>query len=86
MKTEVIKRDGTIEKYDEGHVTKVAVACGLKPEEAQALAESVTIWIKDNSLSKVTSLQIRDIFLEDLKKINKSAADLFLWYEETKNN
>jgi len=86
MKIEVVKRDGTVEIYDEAKIIKVAMACGLDLEHAQALAASVTKWIKGNSLSKVTSLQIRDAFLEDLKKVNESAADLFLWYEQTKDN
>lgn len=85
MKIEVAKRNGTIEDYDESKIVKVVVATGLEPEQAQTLAVNVTKWIKDNSLSKVTSLQIRDQVVEGLKKVNKYSANLFVWYEETKN-
>lgn len=85
MKVEVIKRDGTIEGYDEAKIVKVVIATGLEPEQARTLAVNVTKWIRDNSLSKVTSLQIRDKVVEGLKQVDKYSANLFAWYEETKD-
>jgi len=85
MKTKVEKRDGSLEDYDEAKIVKVAIATGLDAEKSQTLASDITKWIKDNSLSKVTSLQIRDQFLSDLKKVNGAAADLYLWYEDGKD-
>lgn len=86
MKIEVVKRDGAIEYYDESKVERVAIACGLNVTDAENLAANITSQIKQNFSSRVTSLQIRDMFLEDLKKINKAAADLFIWYEDSKDN
>jgi len=86
MKVDVVKRDGTLEVYDESKIVRVAEATGLDNIHAQAVAKDVTEWIKSNSLLKVTSLQIRDAVLSNLKKINEASADLFTWYEGTKDN
>ncbi len=86
MNVNVVKRDGTLEVYDETKIVRVAEAAGLDGVHAQTVAIYVTEWIKSNSLIKVTSLQIRDVVLGNLKKIDKAAADLFVWYEETKDN
>lgn len=85
MDTKVIKRDGTFEEYDEAKVMKVAVACGLEAEQAKTMSQDITKWMKSHSVPTVTSLQIRDAFLENLKKVNKSAADLYVWYESSKD-
>lgn len=85
MKTEVVKRDGTIEDYGEDHIVRVSVASGLTADQSQTVASNISKWISDNHLSKVTSLQVRDLVLENFKKINPAAADLYLWYEQTKD-
>lgn len=85
MKTEVIKRDGTKEIYDETKIVKVAIAVGLEEKAAMALSIKITSWLKSNPSRQVTSLQIRDEFLKLLKEENKAAADLFSWYEATKD-
>ncbi len=86
MKTEVVKRDGSLEDYDEVKIVRVATATGLEPAQAQTLAAGITKWIKDNLLSKITTLQIRDKVLEDLKVADAPSADLYLWYEQTKDD
>ena len=85
MKTKVVKRDGSLEDYDEAKVARVAQATGLESGKAQIVAVDITKWLKENSLLKVTSLQIRNQLLEDLKKLDGKAADLYVWYEQTKD-
>lgn len=85
MKTKVVKRDGSLEDYDEAKIARVAEAAGLESGQAQVVAVNITKWLKENSILKVTSLQIRDQLLEDLKKFDGKAADLFVWYEQTKD-
>lgn len=84
-KIEVIKRDGTLEDFDANKVAKVVHAAGLNKDEARLLSEKVNLWIRGLNQNKISSLQIRDKVLEELKLVNKYAADLFQWYEKTKS-
>ncbi|OGK25286.1 hypothetical protein A3A46_03730 [Candidatus Roizmanbacteria bacterium RIFCSPLOWO2_01_FULL_37_13] len=84
MNLQVIKRDGSIEDYNEAKITRVVIAAGLNPDQAQTLASAIAKWIKKNTLTKLSSLKLRDKVLEELKKANKDAANLFSWYEKTK--
>ena len=85
MKIQIIKRDGTTEEYGEFKVTRVVIAAGLKSDQAQALTSSVTKWLKSQPTSKYSSLQIRDKVIQELKKINQDAANMYSWYEKTKD-
>ncbi len=80
----VIKRDGSTEDYDEAKIIRVVTAAGLSPDQAHTLASTTTKWIKENNFSTFSSLTIRDKILVELKKTNIQAANLFSWYEKTK--
>lgn len=84
MSLQVIKRDGSIEDYNEAKITRVAIAAGLNPDQAQTLTSAINEWIRENTFSKFSSLKIRDKVFEELKKANAGAANLFSWYEKTK--
>ena len=82
----VIKRDGTTEEYSEEKVKRVVKAAGLSDEQVVEFTEEISTWIMTLTDTSLTSLQIRDMILEKLPKINPSAADLYKWYESTKES
>ncbi|MCX8008988.1 MAG: ATP cone domain-containing protein [Patescibacteria group bacterium] len=84
MLPNVIKRDGSVEKFSVINIARVAQAAGLTPEQAKNLAEKMAEWAKQQGVLSLTSLQIRDQILQELKIINQHAADLYTWYEQSK--
>jgi len=82
----IIKRDQAKEPYSENNVFKVVKAAGLNESQAQNLSESITNWINSVSKTEISSLDVRDQVLERLKTINEDAANLYAWYESTKDN
>jgi transcriptional regulator NrdR family protein len=80
----VIKRDGTKEDFQPEKIARVAKATGLSEEEANVLAQNVANWIPTQQVP-ITTLQIRDKVLEELKGGHSYAAGLYEWYEKTKN-
>jgi transcriptional regulator NrdR family protein len=86
MLPQVKKRDGTLEKFSVINLAKVGVAAGLSADQAKELVERIQYWAENLQTPEVTSLQIRDKFLEELPKINQQAADLYKWYEQSKEN
>jgi len=82
----VIKRDGTLEDYSEDKIKTVVNTAGLDSHRSEALAITVTEWIKSTGKKEVTSREIRDKVLEELKVYDESVANLFDWYEKTKEN
>lgn len=84
MKMQIIKRDGALEEYSEFKIMRVLLATGLNPDKAQALTKSITNWLKSINTAKLSSLKIRDKVIEELKKINQDAANLYSWYQKTK--
>lgn len=84
MEVKVIKRNGSLEDFDQGKIARVVTAAGLTPNQAETLAANITEWVKATQQNQVTTLQIRDQVVYELQKLNKYAADLFVWYEKTK--
>ncbi|OGK09297.1 hypothetical protein A2767_03615 [Candidatus Roizmanbacteria bacterium RIFCSPHIGHO2_01_FULL_35_10] len=84
MNLQVIKRDGSIEEYSEFKIIRVMIAAGLKPDKAQSLTHLITKLLKSNSPLRVSSLEIRDKVIQELKKIDKDVVNLYSWYEKTK--
>ena len=82
----VTKRDGTIEEYSEEKVKRVVKAAGLSDNQATEFTKEISNWIKTLTDTSLTSLQIRDMILEKLPKLNPSAANLYKWYESTKES
>lgn len=85
MNIKVKKRDGSIENYDPGKMIRVVKAAGLTEEEAQQLGDAVTAELTKREKSMVTSVQIRDSIIVEIQKINKTAANKFIWYEKQRD-
>ena len=81
----VEKRDKKIEDYDPEKILKVLAVTGLTPDESKKLVAAVNNWLERFGRPKVTSLQIRDRVLVEIQKINRSAANKFIWYEKYKD-
>ena len=86
MKFQVIKKDGTLEDFEKGKIERVTLAAGLSQEQAEKLASDVEKWAKSTGRKKITTLQIRDEVVPELKKLNKFAYNAFVWYQKTKEN
>lgn len=80
----VIKRDGQLEDFDLKKIARVLQVAGLDKEAADLLSNRVSAWVDRNYQDSVSSLEIKDKVLEELKLVNSYIADLFQWYEKTK--
>lgn len=80
----IIKRDGSTENFDKNKIAKVVKAAGLNDSQAAILSENIYAWGEQSGKEKITSLEIRDKVLEQLKIIDGNAAGLYEWYEKTK--
>lgn len=85
QKINVIKRDGIKEAFDPEKISRVVEAAGLTKEQSKLLAQTVTDILVQNRKNEVTSFEIRKLVIEELYKVNTYAADLFSWYEKTKD-
>jgi len=86
MKTKIIKRDGSTEPFEPNKIRKVVTAAGLEKNESNILTDKVTKWVSKNKNPSVTTLEIREKVIEELKIVNPYVAGLFEWYEKTKDN
>lgn len=84
MQKTVKKRDGSTEAYEEEKIARVVTTAGLAPDKAHDLAASVSAWVNGLPDTHISSLQIRDKVLELLTAASANAADLYRWYEFTK--
>lgn len=82
---QVIKRDGSYEEFDQGKIARVTQAAGLSSDQAQALADKLAQWANQSGKSQIPALEIRNQVVAELQKVNPNAANLFVWYEGTKN-
>ena len=80
----VIKRDGSKEIFSEAKIARVMGAAGLTGEQTKQVVNRVNEWLAKQGQKEITSLSIRDVLLTILPEINKPAADLFTWYQKTK--
>ncbi len=85
MKVKVKKRDGKIENYDSDKIIRVSVASGLTQENAKVLSNKLSKWVKNRNKPQITTIQIRDRMIIEMQKINKLAADKFIWYEKLRD-
>jgi transcriptional regulator NrdR family protein len=85
MDTKFIKRNGSVELYDENKIIRVLIAAGLNANQAENLAKGITSWIKKTNELQINSLQIRNKVIEELEKTNKYVANFFQWYEKNKD-
>ncbi len=85
MEFKVQKRNGSIEDYDSNKILRVVIAAGLTQNEAEKLVKLVNDWLKGKSEPQITSVQIRDRIIVEIQKINKNAANKFIWYEKSRD-
>jgi transcriptional regulator NrdR family protein len=85
MEIKVTKRDGSTEKFEEEKIARVVAAAGLEPGKAHEFAEKIAKWVKHRNKRTVSSLEIRDRVIKELKKTDDYAANLFVWYQKTKD-
>ena len=86
MQIKIIKRDGTIEDFDPKKIAKVANTAGITPEQGEVLAENIRRWLEEREQPMVSSFIIRMKIVEELKKIDEHAAELYNWYGRTKDD
>jgi len=84
MQKNVKKRDGSSETYEENKIIRVVTTAGLAADKARDLGAFVTDWINNLPDTSISSLQIRDKVLELLTAADENAANLYRWYETTK--
>lgn len=82
---QIIKRDGSREKYDQTKIKRVTMAAGLTEAEAGTLINRINDWLSGSKTTEVNSLTLRDRITEELKSINDDAYNLYSWYEKTLN-
>jgi transcriptional regulator NrdR family protein len=79
----VIKRDGAKEKFNTNKIERVVLAAGLDEKQANKLVRIITKWVYMQKEDSITSLRIRDKVIEEIQKIDRYAADLYIWYQKT---
>ncbi len=82
----VKKRDGSFEIFEPKKIAKVVHAAGLNEIQSHKLSKTVSSWAHNFKKEEITSLEVRNKVLEELRKVNQSAANLFQWYQKTKNH
>lgn len=80
----VIKRDGSEESFDKEKIARVVMAAGLPADKARDLATGIEQWVELQDNAKISSLQIRDQVLHLLKNVDQPSANMFDWYQKTK--
>lgn len=78
----VVKRNGSIEDFDLAKIERVVIAAGLSPEKASELSQKVSVSFSGQN--EVNSIEIRDEVLSALKEMDQYAANMFDWYQKTK--
>ncbi len=82
---QVVKRDGSLQEYNPEKIARVVEAAGLSPDQAKTLADTVTRWVNQSGNPQIPTREIRDKVVEQLQNVNSNAANLFAWYESTKD-
>jgi transcriptional regulator NrdR family protein len=81
----VIKRDGTSEPFNTDKIIRVLNSAGLPESQSEQVVQKITSWINSNHLEIFKSLELKDKILEELEKLNPQIANLYKWYESTKD-
>ena len=85
MELKVIKRDGSQEPFSLEKIHKVVVAAGLTEQNTQTLLANMQKWAECLPEKTVTSIEIRDKVLSELTHLDTYVANLFKWYQKTKD-
>lgn len=83
-KINVLKRGKVTEPFQSNKIKNVTQAAGLKPDQAQQIADQITQWVSTLTENTINSEEIRARVIAEMKKMNAYAADLFQWYEKNK--
>jgi transcriptional regulator NrdR family protein len=86
MLPQVKKRDGSVEKFSVINLSKVLIAAGVSADQTKQIVEQIKVWAEQLGVEEISSLEIRDKVLEVLPKVNQNAANLYTWYEQTKES
>ncbi len=81
----VIKKDGTIEPFNPGKIAKVLRAAGLEQEPSETVVSNISSWVESLHQNVISVTQIREKVIAELQKVNTYIANLFQWYEKTKD-
>ncbi len=84
MNIHISKRDGSIEPFEPEKIKRVVIAAGLDEERANQVVANIVSWAQAHDNQTVTSLLIRDRVLHELKATDEYAANMFAWYQKTK--
>lgn len=84
MDKTIIKRDGQKERYSPEKISRVAKAAGLSNEKTHQLVKDINEWITSNDKKELTSIELRDHVVMELTKLDTYAANMFIWYQKTK--
>jgi len=84
MQTKVVKRNGMLEAFNKNKIKKVVKATGLEEDQANKLALKLENWVERKGLKEISSLAIRDQVVKELGKVNTYSANLYKWYQKTK--
>lgn len=80
----IIKRNSKAEVFDSRKIDRVVKAAGLTEDQAKKLVETISQWVSSLNIEQLHSVQLRDKVLEEMRKLNKNAANMFAWYQKTK--
>lgn len=83
---QVIKRDGSVEDFEVEKIIRVVGAAGLTDTDAEELGKKIEKWAEKQNKEELTSLEIRDKVVELMHDYDEMAADMFVWYQKTKEN
>lgn len=78
------KRNHSLEDFDKTKIIRVLHAAGLEDKDCQRVAENVARHIQKQHDKIVASTTIKDLVQAQLNEINSNVANLFRWYEKTK--
>ena len=85
MPLQVIKRDSSVEDFDQDKIARVVTAAGLKPSDGLELALKIGRWTQSLGKPQVTTYAIRGKIIEELRKINPTVAQFYSQYEKQKD-
>lgn len=84
MDLQVIKRDGTSEPFSDKKIMRVVIAAGLTKRQAHIVVARLNAWAREQK-GEVTSLQIRDQVLTEMQAQDAYSANMYAWYQKTKD-
>ena len=60
-------------------------AAGLSSDQTEHILETIKKWVKSTGKKEIASIAIRNKLLEILPEVDQESADLFAWYQKTKD-